>query len=239
MNILTAMIAGTGLGVVSMYLFDPIAGRRRRAGVSDKMTRFRRKTKEAASVTARDLKNRISGFVAEGRALFSEGEVSDEVLAERVRSKLGFLVRHPAAIEVQVVDSQVIMSGPVLSDEVEQLVEGVRSVRGVRDVQNRLEVYTEPANVPELQGDKPKPTGQPMDILQRWWSPSTRFLVSGAGALVPLLAARKRKTAAASITFMALGLLAYALSERNGPSLSREEGQDEEAKTEPKGGWSV
>jgi hypothetical protein len=239
MNTLISMIVGTGLGIVSMYIFDPLVGRRRRAGVRDKMIRFQKKTKEAAGVTARDLKNRISGLAAEGRSLLFERSIDDEVLMERVRSKLGFLVRHPSAIEVQVTDGRVMLSGPVLSDEVEQLIDGVRSVRGVRDVENRLEVHREPGDVPALQGDKPKPTGQPIDLLQRRWSPSTRFVVGSAGVLLPFLAARNRK-AVATMTVVGLGVIAYALTEGNGLSRSgRQARQTGRTEPEPLGGWST
>lgn len=237
MNALIAMITGTGLGLISMYIFDPIAGRRRRAEVRDKMTRLQRKTKEAAGVTGRDLKNRILGLAAERRSLLFDRKVDDEVLAERVRAKLGFLVRHPSAIDVQVIDGQVTLSGPVLADEVGQLIDGVRSVRGVQHVENRLEVHTEPGNVPGLQGDKPKPTGEPIDLLQRRWSPSTRFLVGSAGVLLPFLATRKRK-GIATMTVVSLGMLAYALSEKNGPLASRRE-ERQTAEAEPLGGWST
>jgi hypothetical protein len=239
MNALIAMIAGTGLGLVSMYILDPIAGRRRRAGVRDKMIRLQRKATEAAGVTARDLRNRISGLAAEGRSLLFERNIDDEVLMERVRSKLGFLVRHPSAIEVQVTDGRVVLSGPVLSDEVEQLIDGVRSVRGVRDVENRLKVHREPGDVPGLQGDKPKPTGQPIDVLQRHWAPSTRFLVSSAGVLLPFLAGRNRK-AVATMALVGLGVIAYALTEGNGLSRSgRQARQSGRSEVEPIGGWST
>jgi hypothetical protein len=51
----------------------------------------------------------------------------------------------------------------VVSDEVEQLIEGVRAVRGVESIENHLYVHTEPGNVSALQGNQAKPTGQPLD----------------------------------------------------------------------------
>jgi len=136
-----------------------------------------------AGVTARDLSNRSQGVVAEIRSRVLDGEVSNEVLEGRVRSKLGFLVRHPSAITTQVSNRRVVLGGPVMSDEVQQLIKGIRAVRGVADVENRLTVHDDPVQVPGLQGDKPKPTGQAWDMMQPRWSPSTRFLVSTAGAV--------------------------------------------------------
>src|SRR4029434_5855591 len=127
MNIrnLLSIPKAAALGVLAMYIFDPVAGRRRRALARDKLVRLRKAAQEAAWVTLRDLKNRTLGTVAEGRAAFLEDRVDDSVLADRVRSKLGFLVRHPSSINVQANDGRVTLSGPVLTDEVQQLISGV------------------------------------------------------------------------------------------------------------------
>ncbi|MGH7797193.1 MAG: BON domain-containing protein [Candidatus Binatia bacterium] len=55
-----------------------------------------------------------------------------------MRSKLGFLVRQLPSVQVDVEDGLVTLRGPVLADEFEQLVSGVRAVRGVDDVDNQL-----------------------------------------------------------------------------------------------------
>jgi gas vesicle protein len=182
-----SLLAGIGIGAVlgsaAIYLLDPETGQRLRAFAGDKVTETRRKIRNAAGVTARDLSNRSAGIIAEVRSRISEGKVSDEVLEGRVRSKLGFLVRHPSAITTHVSNGRVFLSGPVLSDEARQLIKGVRTVRGVTAVENHLEVHDEPGQVPALQGERPKPSGEVWDIMQRRWSPSTRFLVGAAGAV--------------------------------------------------------
>ena len=180
----TALLTGAGLGAGAMYYFDPGVGAQRRAQVRDKARRVPRTLRHNASVTARDIKNRSVGFLNEARARLTETQVEDEVLRDRVRSKLGFLVRHPSAVEVDVQDGIVVLRGPVLSDEVQQLIDGVRTVRAVRDVENRLDVHADANTVPALQSEKPKPAGQPLDIMQRHWSPATRFLVGAAGLLL-------------------------------------------------------
>lgn len=216
MNTFVALLTGAGVGAGVMYALDPQLGRRRRAMAQDKLVRATKKTKEAAFVTVRDLKNRTLGVMAEGRSRCFESDITDEALEGRVRSKLGFLVRHPSAIEARVADGRVLLTGPVLSDEVEQLIAGIRSVRGVREVENGLEVHTEPGDIPGLQGDKPKPTGQPIDILQRRWSPSTRFLIGAAGAALLLYSAtQSEKTAAGLPALLAAGLLAYSFGDGN------------------------
>ena len=175
---LPAVLKATVVGAVAMYIYDPVLGRRRRALARDKVVRLRKAIREAARTTIRDLKNRIWGTLAEGRAAFLGHTVDDAVLSERVRSKLGFFFRHPSYVEVQANEGKVTLTGPVLSDEVQQLIDGVRSVRGVRDVENLLEVHSTDDGIPGLQGDVPKPQGQVLDVFEHRWSPSTRFLLA-------------------------------------------------------------
>jgi len=187
MNSITAMVTGAGLGCLAMYELDPERGSRRRAQAREKIGKIQRKAGDAAAVTARDLRNRTLGTLAEGRSWLSERGVSDETLRERVRSELGFLVRYPSFIDVQVENSAVTLTGRAFTDECEQLIEGVRSMRGVGGVENRLDAYDRPENFPGLEGQppKPKPTGRPFDLMRQHWSPATRLLV-GVAALVGL-----------------------------------------------------
>jgi uncharacterized membrane protein len=77
----------------------------------------------------------------------------------------------------------VTLSGPVLLNEVDELLRTVWSVPGVREVENRLEVHREASDVPGLQGGSTRP-GQRAELRQRNWSPTARFLTGvGAGAL--------------------------------------------------------
>jgi hypothetical protein len=205
------MITGAGFGAGVMYILDPDLGVRRRALVKDQFADLPNTFQQAASVTARDLRNRSIGFISEARARLFDKEPTDEVLVDRVRSKLGFFVRHPSAIEVQAQDGRITLAGPVLSDEAQQLIDGVCSVRGVRDLENRLEVHSEPGSVPGLQGDKPKPTGQPLDVLQQHWSPATRFLIGAGSALLLYSVSRRSATAAFVPGSLIAAMLAYRL----------------------------
>jgi BON domain len=214
MNIknLPTVVKATTLGVLTMYIFDPVAGRRRRALARDRLRRFGKTAKEVAGVTSRDLKNRALGTVAEGRAALFEDQVDDSVLVERVRSKLGFVVRHPSSIEVQATEGVVTLSGPVLTDEVTRLIAAVVAVRGVRDVENHLDVHETSDNVPELQGDIPKRAGQLLDVFQSRWSPSTRFLLGTAGVVLFFGLNPLRKSAVAWSLLAGLGLLSWSVA---------------------------
>jgi hypothetical protein len=237
MNVLLGIITGTGLGSLAMYVFDPLAGKRRRAQARDQLIRLQTKAKEAAAVTARDLKNRTLGTLAEGRAAIFSETVDDAVLTERVRSKLGFLVRYPSHIDIQASEGRVTLSGPVLADEVQQLIRGVAAVRGVRGVENRLEVHERADEVPGFQGNVAKPTGQTVDLLQRRWAPSTRFLVGSTGATLLFLANRRHPRNLASLSaLVGLGCLFYGLSDGN--SRNRQPSRDRGG-PEVNAGWTA
>jgi hypothetical protein len=201
-------LAGAAFGAGMMYALDPDAGRRRRALTRDQLIRARVKTRETASATARDLLNRSYGMMAGARSRLFQGGVDDQVLEQRLRSKFGYVVRNPSAIEARVDSGHVTLTGAVRADEVDQLIAEVSAVRGVSAVENHLDVHHEAAHVPELQsGDKPKPNPQRLDIFQRRWSPATRLLFGISGAAIIYVVARPHFLWSA---LLSLGLAGYA-----------------------------
>jgi uncharacterized membrane protein len=184
-------LTGAALGAAAMYIFDPDKGRRRRALLRDQLISGVTHLDDAVEVIARDLAHRTQGVLAEARSAIINEQVSDEVLIERVRSKLGRIVSHPSAIDVKVNQGRVSLSGCVLKHEQQDLLEGVRSVRGVIDAEDQLEVHETPENVPALQGGRPRAGNRP-ELLQENWSPAARGLVGAAGSALTLYALRKR-----------------------------------------------
>jgi hypothetical protein len=175
-----------------MYLLDPAGGRRRRARVRDQLVRAAHRTGDAVDATSRDVSNRARGVVAELRSRLVNVEVSDGVLHERVRARIGSVVGHAGAIEAGVVDGRVSLRGPVLADDVDRLVRRVRSVPGVREVINQLDVHDEPGGVPGLQGHpRPPRGGEVFELLQTRWSPTARLFAGLAGAAMTLWGVRR------------------------------------------------
>lgn len=202
-----SVLAGLGL----MYLLDPERGKRRRALLGDKLLRSADAAGDALGTTGRDLRNRTRGVFAEARSLVSRSRVSDEVLVERVRSKLGRVVTHPSSIEVDARDGRVKLSGPVLAREVEELLSCVSSVRGVDEVENRLEVHKQAGDTPGLQGGG-RPPERRFELMQENWSPTARLFAGAAGGGLAAWGAKRRGAAGSALAIFGLGLLARAAS---------------------------
>jgi hypothetical protein len=176
-----SFLKGAGLGAGIMYFFDPDRGRRRRSLVRDQFIHACAVCERSADVLRRDAGNRLHGMVAEVQSLARSGQPSDDVLVQRVRARIGRAVSHPHAIHVDAHDGCVVLSGPVLSHEVENLIDNVRWVRGVQRVENQLDLHEDAGNFSALQGGYER-YYQPLDIMQQNWSPTTRAAVGVAAA---------------------------------------------------------
>lgn len=132
---------GAGLGAGLMYLLDPQNGARRLALARDKAAHALRKGGRAALRTTKDLGNRTRGLVAEAGSRLRPGELDDQVLRDRVRSKVGRLVSKSSAIEVAAKQGCVILTGSVLAAELDRLLSVVGSLKGVKEVKHRLKLH--------------------------------------------------------------------------------------------------
>ena len=148
-----AALVGVGVGAALMYFLDPDRGQRRRTLVRDKVEAAGNKASDYAEKMGRDLRNRAYGMVEETKALFRHEEVTDDVLVERVRAKLGRYSIHIGALEVSALDGVVTLTGPILADELPTVLRATRFVRGVKGVENQLTAYTQAGNEPSLQGE--------------------------------------------------------------------------------------
>lgn len=208
-----SLMEGAVIGAGLMFFLDPDRGRRRRALIRDQAIHWKRKTAEAAGATSRDLRNRAQGFAALLRSWITEGgPVSDNVLEARVRSALGMVARHPAAIRVQIQNGVAALNGSVLADEADAIVSTVRKIHGVTSVDNRLRQHDEASGVPDLQGgSREARRGSRFELMQRPWSPTARTITAAVGSAVLLYGLRRR-----TITTTALGFIGFVLLLRGG-----------------------
>jgi osmotically-inducible protein OsmY len=150
-NFVSGMIVGAGL----MYMLDPGRGARRRALLRDQVVHGAHELEDAGERLvgrSEHMRNRVRGAMANARARRRPEVVDDSVLEARVLSEIGRAVSNPGAIDVAARAGRVTLSGPVLEDEAEKLLASVGSVRGVEEVENRLDVHAEAGAVAGLQG---------------------------------------------------------------------------------------
>jgi hypothetical protein len=117
-----------------MFLLDPASGAQRRRLIGQRASSMMRSGRNRALHEARDTMATLESN-HDGRTM----NEADRVLGERVRSRLGHLVRNAHAIDVLAHDGQVVLSGPVDPDRVERLIAEIGSIPGVRQVENQLQ----------------------------------------------------------------------------------------------------
>lgn len=140
MNRLTGLVGGLLAGAGLMYLFDPDRGGRRRALVRDQATSARRRATRTLQTTFEDARSRASGTLAEAQQRWRGEDVPDATLVERVRSRLGLVASEPSAIEVTAREGCVTLRGAVERAELAAIVRAAKWTRGVRLVDDQLEV---------------------------------------------------------------------------------------------------
>jgi uncharacterized membrane protein len=179
MNSVKLAMSGFAAGAALMYLTDPDRGKRRRALLRDRSVRAMNGLSCFLDKAQRDAANRAEGVFSTVGALFRNRPVSDYVLLQRVRSRLGRAVSHPHAIEVNCNGGRIVLKGPVLDHEVPRLMRCVRAVPGVMGVENKLDVHHSSENISSLQGGVRRESRS--EIMQQNWTPSLRIAAAAAG----------------------------------------------------------
>jgi hypothetical protein len=173
-------LVAVGLGAGVMYFLDPQNGRRRRAQIGDRVRSGANDLSAFSRTAMRDLQNRAGGTFAELSGVVSRDRPSDDVVAARVRSRLGRASSHPGALRVGVRDGTVTLGGHVLAEEHERVLDAVHWTRGVRQVDDRLVIPERPETVSALQGGRPRRRA-PMLAATAKWPPALRMMAAVSG----------------------------------------------------------
>jgi osmotically-inducible protein OsmY len=214
----TKIVGSAAVGALAMYALDPDKGRRRRALARDKARSLMGNTRDAVGVTRRDVAHRIEGLRARARRMFWQRPAPDDLqLIERVRARMGRLVSHPHAIQVGARKGTVTLSGPILTREVEPLLNSVRTVWGVADVEDRLVAYERPEHISSLQGGT-EPRTMRSVVMQENWPPALRAAALLGGTLLTLRGLHRGSFGGFALTLLGLGL---AVRGATNQSLSR------------------
>ena len=132
---------GTALGALLAYFFDPQNGRRRRHELVDRTGARVRAARRKAARTGRHVAADAYGARQKVTHLHEEPtDYDDATLADKVRSEVFRDPNLPKGdINVNVQEGVVQLRGEVERPElIDELVDRVRSVQGVRDVENLL-----------------------------------------------------------------------------------------------------
>lgn len=211
----TAIITAAALGAAAMYLSDPDRGRRRRALVKDQAKSAVIRAGDAIDVASRDLGNRIQGLRAQGARLLARRyeRADDDVVAARVRERLGRAVSHPHAIKIGAARGRVTLFGPILADEKDRLLETVRAVPGVTDIDDQMTVHQSAEGVASLQGGRRLAQPRPL-IMQDNWPPALRAIALVGGGALGYYGLARRSAASTLAAALGVGLIARGMLNR-------------------------
>jgi osmotically-inducible protein OsmY len=150
-----SVTTGAGLGAGFTYFCDPDRGHARRKKVSDRAASLIAQGERLVEHKGNSILHRAEGIFSQAQSLFHGQEnVSDEVLLERVRSRLGHIVQFPQSISTRVEKGIVRLTGTVARDEKKRILRAIREVPGVMKMEELL-TYEKRKNgrpIPKLLG---------------------------------------------------------------------------------------
>lgn len=138
MKTLTRIAAALAAGAALMYYLDPQSGRRRRALVRERGLAAGHDTGRMLAGKSRFASDRARGALARARSVLEEAVPPDDVLRDRVRSRLGHMIDAPAQVDVDVQQGYVVLRGHASIEEIEDLTTRLSAMRGVVGVDNRI-----------------------------------------------------------------------------------------------------
>ena len=137
MNKPLATLGAAAAGALAMYYLDPELGAHRRAVLAELV-----RTGLPGSERRRDGRGRAVRR-AYHRPIVADAQ-SDAELRDRIQARLGRLVSHPRAIQIQVSDGVVRLTGRVLAKECDGLLEQVQQMPGVQKLVNAMTAHDYP-----------------------------------------------------------------------------------------------
>ncbi len=199
-------------GAMAMYFLDPRLGKRRRVLVRDRVLAEWNDVAHQFDKARRDFSNRAQGVLSAARGVLHEKRADDMVVVQRVRSVIGRVVSHPHAVIAKADRGRVILQGPILAAEADNLVRRVKAVAGDREVVHQLSVHEDASNIPSLQGGARRESRS--ELMQQNWTPALRVTAAAIGGA--LLFGRLRRGGPLSLAARLAGgaLLARSIANR-------------------------
>ena len=152
------LILGAAAGFAAAWFLDPNQGARRRNQARDQAMSYARGQKDAAAAQATRAAEQVKGAASKaspvGGRESAEERLNDPALQAKIESEAFRAADVPAdRVSVNVEDGVAYLRGELDDrDAIDRLVEAVRQVDGVSDVQSLLHEPGEPAPAKDEQG---------------------------------------------------------------------------------------
>lgn len=172
MNSIVRLATTLAAGAAAMYFLDPVAGRRRRAQARDRSAAACRDADHYVRGKCQHAAGKLQGVIAQTRSQLASHPIDDSRLHERIRARLGHLVEHAGAVEVQVESGTVTLTGEVTEAESHSVPRAVGRMPGVASVESRLTVRGESTDEGQGQAQAQRQDGQSQEQSQQQRPPS-------------------------------------------------------------------
>jgi uncharacterized membrane protein len=207
MSTFTKTMGAATVGGLLVYFLDPDTGRKRRALLKDRSVNLLKEADRAIGKASSDLSNRARGAVAEARSLAPLGNVSDEVLVEQVRARIGRVTSFSHFVEVSARDGAVSLRGAALESELDNLMAAVSSIRRVSSVHSEMKAYQRPQDIPGMHQGLPRHRDTAPG-----WTPAARLAMGAAGGALAFYGSARHGVVGRTVRLAGLGLLARAFT---------------------------
>lgn len=205
----SSLLGAAALGAVGMYYSDPERGKRRRTIAQDKLRHAGKQATHATDVAARDFVNRMTGIQARARSILlrtDDRSAEDDIVAARIRAKLGRLVSHPHAISVAVHNGTAELRGPVLEGEKHAMLRIVRTIPGVNEISDKLQSHRQAPTLSSVQGGRGR-VEMRSGFMRDNWAPAIRGAAILGGGLLGALGLARRSPAGTALAMAGISAL--------------------------------
>ena len=134
----TRLAAAVAAGAALMYYLDPQSGRRRRALLRNRGASAGQDAGRLVRDNSREAVDRAGDVLRRARGALVGTPPADDVLLDRIRSRMGHVIEHPGQVNVDVQQGFVVLRGRASIEEIEDLTLQLGAMRGVTGVDNRL-----------------------------------------------------------------------------------------------------
>lgn len=147
MSKLVGKLGALAAGALAMYYLDPQMGAPRRATLVALVRNGLRQPPAGRPVAGRVVRRAYHLPV-------KSDPQADAELRDRIRARLGRLVSHPRAIDVEVEHGVVRLSGHVLAKERDGLLLQVQEIPGVQKLVNAMTAHASPQGIATLEAQE-------------------------------------------------------------------------------------